>query len=85
MRLSHWSEFCCQKDITPALKKSEFEPQMVGVLSSGGCHSRVEKSVFEPQVVGVLLPGGCHTHVEKSEFEPQMVGVLSSGWDVTPV
>jgi hypothetical protein len=37
------AEFCRQVDVTPLLKKSDFEPQMVGVLSSGGCHTRDEK------------------------------------------
>jgi hypothetical protein len=50
---------------------------MVGVLSSGRCHTRVEKKCLRVRAAGgrsfvvrVLLP--------KSEFEPPVVGVLSS-------
>ena len=59
---------------------SEFEPQVVGVLSSGqDVTTSIEKSAFEPQVVGVCPQEGVTLVLKKASSRCRWFGVLSSG------
>ncbi len=66
-------------------EKSEFQPLMVGVLSSGQdvlARVAIIVSLSRRWLEFCRQDGMSPPAWKKSEFEPQMVGVLSSGWDV---